>query len=442
MFRKVFYSILLTFAFCSDSLAQDISLKRAYETAKVTDPQWRLAKYKQLESLEFIPQALSQLLPNLSLSVSTSDVTQQLTNGTARSPEQQYPSSAKTLTLRQGILRPKQKIGLDVARVQLEQSELTLLDESQQLALRVMESYFATHFAFERQSVLDAQKRFLTARLAAAESGLKSGQGMRTDRDEALADLARLEADDIQVKQSLSLAQKQFLLLTGLIFDRNTFFSGKNINFSNLAKLRFESSVDSLQAKNLKIKIQEKEQEIRLLLLKQAEAGHTPTLDFVAQVAKNSGESSFFISTQTNSSFLGFQLNVPLYSGGQISSQVNQTLMRVRQSDEQLEIVKNNVEIQFHKEFNSFNEGLARLKANSVAIETSAVALDSSKKGVLAGTRTQLDILRLAQLNVQAKLELLRSKHEFLMSWVRLKYLFGELGEQHLILIDDLWVTN
>ena len=441
MFRQVFYSVFLTFAFCSVSFAKDISLKRAYESAKVTDPQWRLAKYKQLESLEFIPQALSQLLPSLSLSVSTNEVTQQLTNGAVRSPEQQYPSSAKTLTLRQAILRPKQKIGLDVARVQLEQSELTLLDESQLLALRVMEAYLATHFAFERQSVLEAQKTFLTARLAAAESGIKSGQGMRTDRDEALADLARLEADDIQVKQSLSLAQKQFLLLTGLVFDRNT-FSGYGFNFYNLEKLSFESSVNSLQPKNLKIKIQEKEQEISRLLLKQAEAGHTPTLDFVAQAAKNSGESGFFISTQTNSRFLGFQLNVPLYSGGQISSQVNQNLMRVRQSDEQLEIVKNNVEIQFHKESNSFNEGLARLKANSVAIETSAIALESSKKGVLAGTRTQLDILRLAQLNAQAKLELLRSKHEFLMSWVRLKYLVGELGEGHLILIDDLWVAN
>ena len=441
MRREYFFLVLALSANCSVVSAKDFTLKSAYESAKLTDPQWRLAKYKQLESLELTPQAFSQLLPNINLSVSSNDITQQLTNGAVKTPEQKYPSSAKTLSLRQAILRPKQQIGLDVAKAQQEQAELIFIDEDQQLALRVLDSYLATHFAFERQSVMDAQKKFLIARLASAELGIKSGLGMRTDRDEAIADLARLNADEIQVKQALSLAQKQFLLLTGIDFEKS-FFTEYRFNFFNLEKLNFESPELLSHSNNFKIKIQEKEQEIARLNLKQTEAGHMPTLDLVIQAAKNSGESSFFISTQTNNKYWGFQLNMPIYSGGQTTSQIKQSLIKVYQSDEQLELIKNNIQVQFHKEFNSFNEGISRLKANRVALETSEVALESAKKGVTAGTRTQLDILRLANLNAQAKLEILRSKHDFLISWIKLKYIVGDLSERHLKYIDDLLIIK
>ena len=165
------------------------------ELARKNDPQWLLANAKFRESQEYLPQAYSQLLPSVSFTSNSNKVQQQLTNGATESPEQRYPSSSKVLSLRQPIFRSKQMFGVNSAKAQTEQAAFYFQEETQQVTLRVVDAYLNLLLANDRKVFLESQKELVNTRLKAAMAGLRAGQGMRTDVDEAQAELSKIVAD-------------------------------------------------------------------------------------------------------------------------------------------------------------------------------------------------------------------------------------------------------
>ncbi len=62
--------------------------------------------------------------------------------------------------------------------------------------------------------------------------------------------------------------------------------------------------------------------------LEKAQAGHYPTLDAVAQWSRNDSDTINSIKTRYTNRSIGLQLNIPLYSGGYVSSTVRQAHRR------------------------------------------------------------------------------------------------------------------
>ncbi|MFM8865364.1 MAG: TolC family protein, partial [Limnohabitans sp.] len=127
---------------CLAQAGQAASLFEAYRMARENDRQWRFAQARHLESREFVPQARSQLLPVVGVNASELSQTQQLTTAGVSRPEQQYPTSTRALTLRQPLLIARQLDGLRLAQARELQGDMNLLEEEQQLALRLADAYF------------------------------------------------------------------------------------------------------------------------------------------------------------------------------------------------------------------------------------------------------------------------------------------------------------
>ena len=84
----------------SNCFANDLTLQEAVVLAFKNDRGWRIAESKNLEAQEYVPRALSQLLPSLSLNLNSNQVNQQLTTGQMVSPEQKYPSQSQFINLK------------------------------------------------------------------------------------------------------------------------------------------------------------------------------------------------------------------------------------------------------------------------------------------------------------------------------------------------------
>jgi TolC family type I secretion outer membrane protein len=355
---------------------------------------------------------------------------QQLSSGATQSPEQTYPSSSKVLSLRQPLFRGKQMLGLTSAQAQTEQAAFYFQDETQQVTQRVVEAYLNLLLATDRKAFLDSQKELVNTRLKAAIAGLRAGQGMRTDVDEAKAELSKILADEIQVNQAISVAKLQMELLTGA---RISALEPLNLNkFKSLAFARQSSEqlFELAGANNPKLRAQKLDIEIAEALIRQAETGHQPTLDLTAQVNRTTGESSYFTSTKNNSRIVGLQLNVPLYAGGLVNSQVRQALAKLEQAQEQLSLSSNNLRVQIHKESSAVQEGIKRVEAFEVAVDSAKQAVISNQKGVLAGTRTEFDVLRNLNQLTQVQLDLSRSRYELIGAWFRLKSYLGAVDDE------------
>jgi TolC family type I secretion outer membrane protein len=405
------------------------------ELARKNDPQWLLANAKFRESQEYLPQAYSQLLPSVSFTSNTNKVQQQLTNGATENPEQRYPSSSKVLSLRQPIFRSKQMFSVNSAKAQTEQAAFYFQEETQQVTLRVVDAYLNLLLANDRKVFLESQKELVNTRLKAAMAGLRAGQGMRTDVDEAQAELSKIVADEIQVNQSILVSKMQMELLIGTSvsslypLNLNKF---KTYAFTHLTTEQlFEQAIQN----NPKLKAQKLDVEIAQAMIKQAEAGHHPTLDLTAQVNQTTGESSYFVSTRNNSRVVGLQLNVPIYSGGLINSQVRQALSKLEQAQEQISFASNNLRVQIHKESSALKEGIKRVEAFEVAVASAKQAVISNQKGVLAGTRTEFDVMKNLNQLTQVQLDLTRSRYELISAWFRLKSYLGSVDNQF---VDEL----
>ncbi len=400
------------------------------ELASQNDPQWLLAKAKFRESQEYLPQAYSQLLPSVSYTNNSNKVVQQLTNGATLSPEQRYPSSSKVLSLRQPIFRTRQLIGVESARVQAEQASHFFKDEAQLMRLRLVDAYVNLLLANDRKVFLESQKQLVDSRLKAAMAGLRAGQGVRTDVDEAQAELSKILADEIQVRQGILVAKLQVELLTGSAVSNLSALNLSRFKDHYFIQMPPDQLFDKALQSNPRLQAQRLDVQIAEALLKQAESGHHPTLDLTAQVNQSTGESSYFVSTKNNSQVLGLQLSIPLYSGGLVNSQIRQSLSKLDQAREQISLVTNNLRVQVYKESSAVSEGIKRVEAFEKAVDSAKQALISNQKGVLAGTRTEFDVLKNLNQLTQVQVELSRARYELISSWVRLSSLLGEVDEQ------------
>jgi protease secretion system outer membrane protein len=414
------------------------NLMEAYRLARESDRQWRYAQARHLESREFIPQARSQLLPAVSVNASESRNNQQLTTGNVSRPEQKYPSSTRAVTMRQPLLITRQLDGLSQAEARARQADMNLLEEEQQLTLRLVDAYFNHLLSLDRKAALDAQKAFVTARLEAAIAALRAGQGTRNDVDDATAELDRLRANEIQVEQSTQLTRRQLEIITGRPLQEIRPLRTAGFNTDTLLVRSLEDVMVAALTSNRSLLAAREDVKIARASLSQIAKGHLPTLDLVVQANQGTGENQFFATTTSRNRSIALQFALPIYSGGLVQSQERQAAAKLTQAEEQVEGIANTLRVQIQTEHDGLRHKVALLTALQTAARSAEQALLSSQKGQIAGVRSTLDILRADSQRSQVKLELAQARYDLLKTWLKLKGLEGNLGEQELALINAL----
>ncbi|MCY1542830.1 Outer membrane protein TolC [compost metagenome] len=88
------------------------------------------------------------------------------------------------------------------------------------------------------------------------------------------------------------------------------------------------------------------------------------------------------------------------------------------------------------REFRGVQSGEQRVRALEKAVVSSERAQDSARKGFLAGTSTNLDILNAEEQAFIARRDLLEAKLRYLLSRLRLSAAVGSLG------VDDIQQAN
>ena len=170
-------------------------------------------------------------------------------------------------------------------------------------------------------------------------------------------------------------------------------------------------------------------------------AGHYPTLDAYAQIAKTNSDQVTSINTQYYQKSVGLQLTVPIYSGGFVDSQVRETLARLESSEDQLEALRRDLAVRVHQEYRGVTEGLAKIRALELAVKSAEQLVLSSRRSFEAGVRTRLDILNAEEQAGTARRDLAQARFNYLASRVRLRALAGSLRAEN---IDEIngWLQH
>jgi outer membrane protein/protease secretion system outer membrane protein len=396
---------------------------------------------------EAVPQALSQLLPNVGASVTRNRTETDRTQSGTTTSVPRSPADNDVVQLRQPIFRLRSAFALQQAREQVKSARADLERERQSVAVRVAGAYFETLFARDRLSLLGAQRRNIEARLLAATKALEAGTGVRTDIDEARAQLDKLRAQEIGLLQNIRVTTAQLEVLIGQGVD-----SVVPIDLGHMTPEVFDpGEIDTLlelaMEKSPDIMGRAAEMEAAKAAIKAAKADHLPTLDLIASYNRSFGENRFFNSTslspfEITSNSYGIQLSIPIYSGGLTQSRVREAVANSEESKERYFYTVNSAQLELRKNFMAIKEGIAQFRAFEQALRSAEQAVLSNQKGVLAGTRTSLDVLLVEQQRYQVEQDFAQSRYEMLAAWVRLNSLIGTMDEEEFDRLNQLLATG
>ena len=408
--------------------AWSLDLMQAYRAALEQDATVRAARAATDSARERLPQARSQLLPQVSLSVGRNhnDLTSTQTYlGKPVGNSDQYYSFNQTLQLRQALFRKPLWDGLQQADYMVQDAEAGLERELQNLGVRVASAYLEALLAQDQLELVLTQQAFIVTQLDAARKALAAGSGIRTDIDDAQARLDMNRAQELEARQHVGYARRQLeILINAPAGDL------ARLDADRLAQLQPESTsleewLAQAEANSPEIRALRARVETARLEVAKAEGGHYPTLDAVAQVTRSASENVTTPSSRYDNHVYGLQLNVPLYAGGYTSSVVRQALAEQLRAEETLEATRRDLGLRLHNEYRGVTEGAMKVKALEQAVASADQVLTSSRRAFQAGSRTRLDVLNAEQQLQAARRDLAQARYLYLISRVRLQALAG-----------------
>jgi outer membrane protein, protease secretion system len=427
-------------------IARPLTLGEAYRLATQNDANLAATRAATDARRERIPQARAQLLPNIQANVTRykndlDSTTPHPITGAPVHSNRDYFSSSQMLTLRQPVFRAALFADYKQAKAQVEEAEAQLDREVQNLAVRVSTAYMQALLAQDQLQLVRVQKGAYTTQLAAARRALAAGSGTRTDIDDAQARVDMATAQELEAQQNVDFTRRN---LGALLDQPVTAIAGVDEARLPLVPpvpsdlqswvMRAEDASPELRA--IKAQREAARQEVA-----KARAGHLPTLDAVAQWSKSVSDSVTAVNTTYENRQIGVQLNVPIFAGGMVQSQVRQALAELQRVESALEATRRDFGLRVEKEFRGVTEGVLRVRALEQAVRSADTAADSARQSFRAGARTQLDVLTAEEARVQALRNLAEARYVYLLSRIRLMSLAGE-ADQSAIDQVDAWLKR
>ena len=304
--------------------AHSMNLLEAYQLALDQDATIRASRATLAAGRERLPQARAQLLPSVSANWARSSNRLTTTSNTVLGGESvsrdDYFSFNKTLSLRQPLFNMPKYIQYQQATDMVGEAEAVFERELQNLSVRVGGAYFEALMSGEQLKLVLSQKQQFTTVLAAAEKALALGTGTRTDMDDAKARLDMALAQELEARQNEDYTRRQLEILLNQPVPQLQSLHPTGLQALPALGLDLNAWLDqalahSPEVKSLQARLQAADKEIQ-----KAKAGHAPTLDAVAQWSDSGSENVTRLNSSFENKTLGFQLTIPLYQGGYVSS--------------------------------------------------------------------------------------------------------------------------
>lgn len=448
--------LLFAAAFASGE-AGATDLLGVYRDAIGYDAQFSVARASRDADLEKLPQGESRLLPTVALSANTqkNDVTTTLRSdprlalsstmssmlGLEQSSTKKYNTNGWTLSLSQPLFRWQNWMTYEQSELAVVQAEVQYKLAKQDLILRVVKAYFDVLLAQENLVTAQAQKTAIAEQLAAAKRNFEVGTTTITDTHEAQARFDLTTSQEIAAESDLQIKRHALRALIGK-------------DAEGLKKVKDGTAipapqpndagkwVESAEKENLGVQIGQAALEIANREIEKQGAGHFPTLDLVASRGRNSSGTNPSMpslgGSDTTSTVVGLQLNIPIYAGGFVSSKEREAVALREKAIAELDNVRRNAALGARQAYLGVNSGLAQVKALEQAMISSQSALDANKLGYEVGVRVNMDVLNAQQQFYSTRRDLAKARLDTLTAQLNLKAATGTLNETDVAAVNSL----
>jgi outer membrane protein len=434
---------LLASAFSLSAGATD--LIETYRLAQTNDATFRSAKYALEGIRQKIPQARAALLPAVTATGSKGTTQAETSFTGVPTVDRKMQSWAWTLQLTQPLIRLGSVYAYQQSIHIVEQAEAQYEQAKQELLLRVAQAYFDASVAQEVIDAAGAEVRALEEQLKQVTRGFKAGTHSIIDVDETKSRLGLARSKQVATTNDLESKRAELEKITGTTLAR---FSVLKTAVMPPEPVPRDSRAWMEQARitNPLVRLQRASLEAARIDIKKSKSAYAPTLDFVASYGNSYSSNSLTTpneyATRSNSTQIGVQLNIPIFSGGETNSRVTESIANHNKVESDLEAASRQAATDAQQAYASVMNGLAQIDALKYATEAGENSVKGNRMAFRLGVRINLDVLNAEQQLYTAKRDLAAARYETLLQGLKLKAATGSLTEDDLIAINGMMIDS
>ena len=421
----VFTGLICTVSSVS-AYAED--LLTVFQQAKSNDPVVLQARAQFMSANEGIEQARSVLLPQINASASYSKGKRETVSGDFDIDNFTYGAS-----LSLDLYRHSNWLQLDNAKKRAHQSDISYQIAKQELIIRVTQAYFNVLSAKDDLEFSIAEKAAIERQLEQTKQRFSVGLTAITDVHEAQAQYDNAVTAEIRAKNQVFNAEEALRVITNVYPRDLNILNTKRFSTTKPTPESANAWQRTAEEKNLELIAQKINIDIAKENINIAKSGHYPTLQLNGSY--NASEDNN--SPTYDSHSIGLTLNVPIYSGGAISSQVRQAQSNYVVASQQMQQAHRNIVRNTRNAYNTVIATVSAIKSLEQSVISAQSALKATEAGFEVGTRTIVDVLNSTRNVYNAKRNLSSTRYNYIQNILALKRFAGTITEQDLSAIND-----
>ena len=398
-----------------------------------------LAEYRALK--EQVPQARGKRLPQLRLFGDYSYFEEAIDGTyfgvTGIDREDSFTRSAYGATLSQSLFNADLFYGLDQAELRVTQAGHLLEAAQGELLVGVAEAFFALlahqgNYQLSQSKMNDLEQEFRQVSGRAA-----AGLATRADVKQAQAAFEVATADVAQASNAVTGRRARLTLITGA-------------QYGTLKKLPVDIPLDlpdppdektwieRTLARNPTVLARRAGLEAARLELKKAKMRRLPRLSAEGTAYALDSDGGIEGKRSELLERVGVRMVLPLYSGGQISSEIREAEALLQRAEAQLQEARAQAVLQTRLAFLNNTDGLKKVAALKRAVEASNEAVEATRGGFESGTRTYAEVLSAVEHRHSAQTDYALARYNFVVDSLRLKQEAGMLMTADLARINQM----
>jgi outer membrane protein len=432
-------ALLAALAAAGPALGAGTDLLSLTRDALLNDPTYASARFSQLASAEAEPQARSNLLPNLSVSLADTanrvDYRSQNFN-----LQETFNTWGPSLNLTVPVYNAQYWESLTQAKLTVKQSEAQLAQARTDLLVRVVQAYFDVLSSQDALAALRENKKAVSEQLAQAKREFEVGTKTIVDTHEAKARYDQIDAQEQVARGDLAVKQSALRAIIG--HDAGEIAALRDpVELVPPQPNDIETWARGAEAGNYSVVAARAGSEIAHYEVKRARDAYLPTVNLTGSVGyQKSDHGNIYLNgadAQTNSQ-LGINLTVPVFTGGSTQSRVREAHAREDKADQDLELARRTAAQSARQAYTGVDYGLAQVQALESAEVSAKTQVDSTRLGYQVGVRINLDVLNANTQLFNTQRDLKKARYDFLVNGLKLKAAAGSLVDQDIETVNRL----
>ncbi len=378
------------------SAAHAMDLKSAIIAAEKVDPSLAKAFSEKMAGEENIAMSRARYLPQLSAQGTYQRVDQDVERlqrtGATSGDNYRVKATNSQINLRQALFRPRDWLGMQVGELQ---AQVATYEHASAYGVLWQKVTTAWLDAIAAQELLDTYREAEKAIEFASEQAkkaFKSGVGTKQAVAEAEAQLAFAKSNTIDAKLTLDSKLRALRVITG---ERDLNLKGRTL--PNYSRITFPiKRHDEFLAKALdsspELLASKTAEQIRRVQVKQAYADHSPTIDLISSYGKSSNDNVNLINTKVESTAIGVQISIPLFSSGYTQAAARQAAATANAAEAERLAIEQKITNQVDADWATQEGFQDKVKAALLLANAAKDQVKATQLGLKAGVTSWADV--------------------------------------------------